>query len=112
MPRAPPAVGSPRSARRPRGAGPSAPRRPGLVLVPTDLVALDLPGILSRPRRAMDWHQRAYRRGTRPTRLPCPPAADVDPNGWSPVYALARAVSTLRVARRRGDGGHVLDGLL
>src|SRR4051794_1649647 len=54
MPRAPPAVGWPRSARRPRAAGPSAPRRPGLVLVPTDLVALDLPGILSRPRRAMD----------------------------------------------------------
>src|SRR5215216_2761897 len=40
---------------------------------------------------------------------PTPPAADMDPDGWSPVYALARAVSTLRAARRRGDGGHVLD---
>src|SRR3954454_9182962 len=94
MLRAPPAADWPRSARRLRGAGPSAPRRPGLVLVPTDLLALGLPRIPSRPRWAMGCASARTSR-TRPTRPPRPPAADLDPNGWPPVYALARAVSTL-----------------
>src|SRR3954451_16489852 len=94
MPRVLPATGWPRSAHRPRAARPPGPHRPGLVLVPTDLVASVLLRVVSRPRRAMGC---TSRRTSRKTAYPPPrpPPAGEDPNGWPPVYALARAVSTL-----------------